>query len=464
MDNVTLIILGATGDLARRKLFPSIYRLLARNKLNQCAIIGAAYEEVTVLDILEKVRKHMPHIDEEVWQQLVDSFSYQQLNFNKLEDYKRLNSHIQNIEKQQGCPGNRLIYLAAASTFYCEITTNLAKSGIAHKTETKKVPWNRIVYEKPFGHDKKSAHEINACIKTYFDEHQIYRIDHYLTKELVSNISLLRFTNCVLEPLWNNRYIDNVQIILSEEICMEGRGAYFDAYGTLRDVMQNHMLELLALVAMEAPKKLTGEYVADQRVQVLKHVEIIDGILGQYHGYHDEPGVKPDSTTETFAALYAQINNPRWTGVPFYLKSGKCLNKKETAIYIKFKQVDCLLAKECPSETNSLTIRIAPDASFILRLNAKKVGESNELIPIDMEFCHSCVFGRSTPQSHEILLSEIIRGERSVSVRFDEIEYAWDIIDQIITRKLPVYEYEEGSAGPKELIDFEKKHGMRWRS
>jgi glucose-6-phosphate 1-dehydrogenase len=291
----------------------------------------------------------------------------------------------------------------------------------------------------------------------------VYRIDHYLTKEVVSNIAMIRFTNCVLEPLWSNRYIDHVQIILSESVGIENRGGYYDAYGALRDVVQNHMLELLALICMESPEKLTGDYIRMERVKVLKKLQFLDGILGQYEGYEQEPQVKSNSTTDTYAVLKLAVNTPRWSGVPFYLKTGKYLHKKETIIHIKFKQVNCLLLQGCPTDSNWLTIQIDPEATFVLTLNVKKPN-SMEIVPVGMEFCHSCIFGLQTPQAYEVLFEEIIRGEQSVSVRFDEIEYAWKLIDAVEDKKLPLFKYAKGSTGPQEEKQFIDKHGMRWRS
>jgi glucose-6-phosphate 1-dehydrogenase len=320
------------------------------------------------------------------------------------------------------------------------------------------------VYEKPFGDDLKSAHAINEVIATHFNENQVYRIDHYLTKEVVGNIGLLRFTNCVLEPLWNNQYIENVQIILSETIGTQGRGAYYDNYGALKDMVQNHMLELVALIGMEPPAQLSGEYIRTERARVLEKIAVVDVLLGQYEGYKNEQYVAPDSDTETFAQLCVNINNARWTGVPFFLKTGKSLDKKETVIHIKFKQVACLLVKDCPTDSNYLTIQVSPEATFSLSLNAKKPGYANEVTPIKMEFRHSSVFGAVTPDSYDIIFEEIIKGEHSISVRFDEIESAWKVIDAIEQMNLPVYPYKKGTQGPKECLEFDKKHAMRWRS
>lgn len=464
MSECTFIIFGATGDLARRKLIPALYQLIATKKIEKFLIVGAASTAATPEIILDRAREFISEPDPKLWQKLVNATHYQKLDFTKKEGFVALNKLVASLEKSKRMAGNRICYLAAAANFFCNITEHLASSGIVKRASTLKKKWQRIVYEKPFGYDLESAHAINECIAEHFDEKQIYRIDHYLAKELVGNIALVRFTNIVFEPLWNNRFIDLVQIVLSEQICLEGRGRYYDKYGAIKDVVQNHMLEILSLIAMESPVRLTGEYIRDERIKVLEDLEFVDGILGQYKGYLQEDDVASDSTMETFAALGFRVNNPRWAGVPFYLKTGKCLDKKETVIHIKFKQVDCLLARNCPSDSNWLTIRITPDAGFYLSLNAKKPGYAEEVIPVKMDFCHSCLFGPKTPTAYEILLEEVVRGETSVSVRFDEIEHAWRIIDQVVEKKLPVYPYEKKTAGPKEMEEFAKKHGFRWRS
>lgn len=465
MNECTFIIFGATGDLAKRKVLPALYNLLVQKKLQKILIVGAAFEQRTVHEILDGAREYVHgSIDETVWNELKNSMYYQQLDCTKHQDFHTLAQRVNELEKKHGMNGNRLAYCAVASSFFCQITSQVVETGLIAKAMPGQKTWNRIVYEKPFGKDKESAHEINDCIAQLLDEKQVYRIDHYLTKELVANIALIRFTNCVFEPLWNNRFIDNVQITLSEQVGVAGRGGYYDNYGALRDVVQNHMLEVLALIGMEAPEKLTGEYIRDARAKTLEKVKFVDGVLGQYTGYKQEKDVAPNSTTETFAALYLTIDNLRWRGVPFYLKTGKHLDKKETVIHIKFKQVDCLLTKNCPSESNYLTIRLYPNEAFFLTLNAKKVGASQEIEPVGMEYSYKGILADSASSGYETLLEEVLRGEQSVSVRFDEIEYAWQVIDTIRSHNLPVHEYAQGSKGPEAAEQFAKKHGMRWKS
>ncbi len=465
MTDVTIIIFGASGDLARRKLLPALYRLVEQKKLTNFIIIGAAIDQTTPEIIFEKTREFVHHFDEPSWQFMQERMIYECIDFTSAAAFKTLAKKVAALEKKFKLTGNRLVYVAAAANYFCSITTHIAAAKLMERKKEDVMPWHRIVYEKPFGHDLASAQEINTCIEKSFEESQIYRIDHYLTKELVSNIALIRFTNSVFEPLWSNRYIDQVQIIISEELGIENRGAYYDKYGALADVMQNHLLELLALIGMESPEKLTGNYIRSKRVEVLKKIEVVDGILGQFEEYRREKFVDAASTTETFAALFLRVNNPRWAGVPFYVKTGKRLHKKETMIHIKFKQVDCLLTHNCPVPSNWLTIEVAPEATFSLTLNVKKPGRSEIVVPVDMEFCHSCLFGAQTPQAYEIILEEVMRGEQSISVRVDEIEWAWRVIDAVRARRFPLYTYLAESSGPKELEkEFEQKHGMRWRS
>lgn len=464
MNECVYLILGISGDLSKRKLIPALYNLLLQKKITRCVLIGAAIEDTTIDSIFQQARRFIDDLDEEVFARLKEHASYKKINFLSPQDFVELNLFVQEIEKKYQLVGNRIIYLAASSQFFCPITQSCAVSGLAKKMERNDTFWHRLVYEKPFGHDLQSAREINACIHKHFEEAQIFRIDHYLTKEVVGNIALVRFTNLIFEPLWNNRYIDNVQISLSETVDIENRGVYYDAYGALKDMVQNHMLELVALIGMEPPEWLTGEYIRTARAQVLEKIKITDVLLGQYEGYSQEKTIGHDSSTETFALVSLMIQNNRWAGVPFYLKTGKCLNKKETVIHIKFKQVDCLLAKKCPSETNYLTIRVTPEASFSLSLNVKKPGLANEVVPVNMEFSHSSLFGAETSRAYEIIFEEIVRGEQSISVRFDEIESSWKIIDAIERDELPLFSYACGTSGPKEMEDFAKKHGMRWRS
>lgn len=466
MNDCTFIILGMSGDLARRKIIPAIYRLVKSGQLSKFAIVGAAHEARTVEEIFESARSFIKEdVDEAVWKQCCSEGAYVSLDFTDDQKYQELARVINEVEKRYELSGNRLVYLATAAQFFASITKNLANAGIIKKGLDGKngAPWNRVVYEKPFGLNLASAQEINREISNYLDESQIYRVDHYLAKELVSNITLIRFTNRIFEPLWNHENIDCVQIILTETIGVETRGSYYDKFGALQDVVQNHVLQLLALVAMEAPDRITGDYIRDQKAAVLRKVEYVDGVLGQYEGYKNEPGIASDSKTETFAALHLQVNNKRWKDVPFFIKVGKCLDKKKTKIVIRFKHVQCLLLEGCPTEPNYLTIEVAPDEGFSIELNAKKPGSLLDITPVKMEFKHRHFFG-PTPVAYEVILDEVIKGEQSISVRVDEIEDAWKVIDQVEQAGLQRHPYACDSNGPDELKTFEKKHSMRFRT
>lgn len=460
MYDGVLIIFGATGDLAKRKLFPALYRILKKERFKNLAIVATAIEDVAMASILANVRVHIKDVDEELWARFSSLACYFQMDLTDVDAYEKLRSLVESLEqKYQFTSGNRFAYLAVASHFFCTITQALGQSGVIQRKSS-----NRIIYEKPFGKDAQSAHEINECIAEWFEEVQVYRVDHYLTKELVNNIALLRYTNCVFEPLWNNKYIEQVHIVLSELQGVENRGSYYDQYGVVRDVMQNHMLQLLALTAMEEPEKLTGDYIRTARARVLKDISVVDGILGQYEGYTNENHVRDNSQTETFALLYCAIANERWRGVPFILKTGKCLDKHEVAIHIQFKQAQTYIAKRSAVDENWLTIRVAPDATFILTLNAKKPGKLDQLITVPMEFCHSCMYGAITPEAYEVLFEEVFIGEQATSVRFDEIESAWKVIDVVYKKQLPLYSYKRATQGPTELDNFSKKYGIRWRT
>lgn len=445
-NQTTFIILGATGDLCRRKLIPAIYHMVKNKKIKKFAIVGAAFTNTTIDKILEKSKKFISKIDKTVWTKLCKSSYYCKLDFYKKTDYNKLNELIIKAEKENKLNGNRVFHLATLPQHFEKITLYLSKCKIVNKNQKK--PWSRIVYEKPFGDDLKSSKKINKCITKLFDESQIYRIDHFLWEELVGNIALIRFTNLFFQPLWNKKYIESIQINLIEKLGIGTRGSFYDRYGTLKDVVQNHMLQMLALVTMETPKKLSGQFIRNEKAKVLKQVKFDDIILGQYKGYRQEKGVNPKSQTETFVALKLKINNKRWRGVPIFLKTGKCLSKKETSIEIKFKKSKCL-QDQCPTTNNRLSIHIQPREGFFIELNTKTPGFLYQTVPAKMDFCHPCLFGPNTPQAYENLLHDVIQGDQSMFVRFDEIEYSWKLIDKILSKKHKIYKYEKGSDGPK---------------
>jgi glucose-6-phosphate 1-dehydrogenase len=459
--NFTFIIMGVTGDLAKLKLIPSIYKLLKLNTFSHVSLIGVARSEVTIQSILDEAKKNIKDLEEAVWQKLCKSAHYQKLDFDKSEDFESLRDKIKEVEAENNLSGNRLFYLATLPEHFKAATINLAKVGLVNSKDNK---WERVLYEKPFGNSLRSAKEINKTIDEVFLEENVYRVDHYLGKELVGNIALLRFTNRILEPLWNNKNIDSVQIICDENFGIKNRGNYFDKYGAVKDILQNHALQMLSLVAMESPKFISGEYLRDEKVKVLKKTKVTDILMGQYDGYENEKGVKPGSKTETFFAAKLSVNNKRWKGVPFFVRAGKNLNKKETVIHVRFKPVDCLLAKSCPSDSNYLTIRIEPNEGFSFELNSKSVRQGFEVQTVDMNYCHHCDHSSNTPEAYEVLLEQAILGERALFVRNDEVELAWKIVDKIKKKDLIVYKYPVGSSGPAELADWNKKNNIIWKS
>jgi glucose-6-phosphate 1-dehydrogenase len=369
-----------------------------------------------------------------------------------------LAQNIATIEKTNKLSGSRLVYAAIPSNLFESLVINAAQTNLIEKKDPTDSLKHIIVFEKPFGHDYASAHQINQTIKQYYNESQIYRIDHYLTKEIVSNIALIRFTNLFFQPLWNNQYIEQVHIVLHEKLTIAGRGLYYDQFGALCDVVQNHMLQLLALVAMDSPTQLTNTAIAQERTKILQKINFEDGFLGQYKGYLHEEQVKPDSSTETFALLRFSIDHPTWHNVPFIFSTGKALNEQKVGIYIKFKAVDCLLTKGCPTDSNWLTIQLAPERRFYLTLNVKKAGVADEVVPNVMEIAPvvngSTIFGTASYEPYENLLRGLINNQEVLSMSWEEIEIAWNIIDEIHKKKLPLYSYKKNSHGPDELKNF----------
>jgi len=451
------VIFGVTGDLSKKKLIPALYHLLSTGKAPHFAVVGNGRKELKAEDLLEGSRQHVRDLDETIWKRLKSRFYYHKGDFYDRASLKGLRDVIAGVEKKHALAGNRLFYLAVMPGHFEAVASNLKKYRLVDETRG----WMRLVFEKPFGHDLKSARKMNKCIKKVFSEEQIFRLDHYLGKELVQSISLLRFANAILEPLWNGKFIDHVQIILSESIGVEERGATYDATGALKDVVQNHMMQILALVAMEAPAALAGESIRSEKAKVLEKVDVDDVVFARYDRYRDEPAVRKDSQTETLAALKLYVKNKRWNGVPFYLLTGKKMQRKLSSIYIQFKEPPCRIFDEaCIVTPNYLVIQIQPNEGFYLRINAKAPG-TQEIRPVTMDFCHECAFGPNTPEAYENLLLNVLDGDQSVFVRSDEIENAWSIIDTAQKKKPQVYPYKEGML-PEQAGQLIEKGKRRW--
>lgn len=463
MEPCTIIILGATGDLSKRKLIPAVYRLLKDRIIDRCALVGLSLADGTADDMLAAARPFITDFDEQIWEQLKNCSSYVQGDFHDIGMYARLAGTLVDVEKKHNLPGNRLLYLATMPEHFATLTKQLALHRIISRgSDAAGKGWQRVVYEKPFGHDGTSAEQINQAIHSVFDESQVYRIDHYLGKEVVSTITTLRCANMIFMPLWQREYIDSVQIVLNEARGIEQRGRYYDSYGALKDMVQNHMLQLLALVAMEPPVKFEDQHIRDAKAEVLSKTTVVDALLGQYDGYKDEQFIPQNSATDTFAALKLSINNDRWRGVPFYLKTGKSLYEYSASIHLQLKPVARMNEIAPGAQANSITLQIEPEEGFLLHLNTDVPGQPLQTTPITMQWSHKCVFGHNTPKSYERLLEDAIRGDQSVFVRFDEIAHSWRIIDMMKSELLERHVYAPGSRGPRELEEFAKKHNMKW--
>jgi glucose-6-phosphate 1-dehydrogenase len=459
-DPVTIVIFGASGDLGKRKLIPALYHLQAARYLpERYAVIG--FSRTPMSD--EEYRAKMLEVLQQRIQDgggrvgaddpLVNALYYCAGNNDDLETFKRLKAKVEAVEKERDLPGNRLFYLSVAPEFFPVIIRNIAAAGLLHDRNAP--VWSRVIIEKPFGTDLESARRLNAEVTAVLDESQIYRIDHYLGKETVQNILSFRFGNSIFEPLFNQKYVDNVQITVAETLGMEGRrGDYFDHAGTLRDMVQNHMLQLLCLIAMEPPAALDAQSIRDEKVKVLRSLVPLSRkevaastVRGQYgvgekdgqvvKGYRQEEGVDPKSVTETYVALRIRIDNWRWAGVPFFLRSGKRLAKRVSEVAVEFKQPPLLLFQELSDDedarpkSNLLVMRIQPDEGISLSFACKRPGMKVQLEEVTMDFFYGEQFEQRSPEAYERLLLDALRGDASLFTRSDEVDYAWRFITSI---------------------------------
>ena len=485
----TIVIFGATGDLTHRKLVPALYNLAADGDLPPAVtIVGFARREKSddqFRNELENASRKFSRqtVRDDIWKTFAESIFYHRSEFEDEGGYKTLAKRLDKIDKESGTRGNRLFYLAAAPDQFESILKHLKAAGL---NETCKGSWARVIVEKPFGTDLPSARELNRIVRNSFTEEQTYRIDHFLGKETAQNILVLRFANAIFAPLWNTHYVDSVQITAAETLGVETRAGFYEHAGALRDMVQNHLLQLLCLVAMEPPTDLGADSIRDEKVKVirsLRHLsrnEVAANIVrGQYTegaihgdpvvGYRQEQNVKPDSHTETFVALRLFIDNWRWADVPIYMRVGKRLPKSATEISVHFKKAPAVLFNKELCDQNVLVIRIQPDEGISLRIHAKVPGASFRIEPVKMDFHYGTSFGKASPEAYERLLLDAMSGDATLFARRDEVEEAWAFIDPIeeawhAKKDAPgLFFYAAGSWGPEEADDLLARDGRAWR-
>lgn len=470
----TVVIFGASGDLTQRKLIPALYNNYFKNRLPEgTKIVGIARSSFTDESFRERMRGGIQEFspqtfDAGIWGSFAPQLHYFQGDLTESEELERLQSYLLKLENG---PANRLYYLATAPFLYAPAVTNLGKAGMAEECDSRR----NLVVEKPFGHDLASAQELNQTIHEVFEESQVYRIDHYLGKETSQNIQYFRFANTIFEPVWNRRYISNVQISVLESVDVGQRAAYFDESGVVRDMFQNHLLQLLSLITMEPPASFDADAIRNDKVKLLSSIRPIaleDTVRAQYMGYHQVEGVDPASKTPTYAALKLYIDNWRWQGVPFYLRSGKALAEKSSEIVIEFNQPPHIMfgyAHERHLGPNVLTMCLQPDEGIHLTFQAKVPDKDMETSDVDMEFHYRSSFvGEQLPDAYEPLLLDALKCDAALFTRSDGIEAAWRLIDPILVgwdtpEAPPMTTYNLGSWGPSEADELLARLGHSWR-
>lgn len=486
-----IVIFGATGDLTARKLMPALYNLSLENQLPaDFACVGFARKEKThaqfrgeMKEAVGKYSRNKP-IKEDVWSTFEQKLYYHISEFDQDEGYEKLKTFLAELDQKHGTKGNRVFYLSTQPSFFPLIVEKLHKHGLIYPLTDEK--WSRVIIEKPFGHDLKSSIELQTTITKALTEKQLYRIDHYLGKETVQNLLVFRFANTIFESLWNNRYVDHVQITVAEDLGIGTRGRFFEEAGILRDIVQNHMMQILSLVAIEPPISLSADAIRDEKVKVLQAIRPIKMdefdryvVRGQYAegliegkrvpSYRQEANVSPTSTIETFVALELFIDSWRWVGVPFYLRAGKRLAGRTTEISIVFKEIPSILfhhnGKRCQS--NVLTIRIQPNEGIAINFNSKIPGPSSPLQPVKMDFRYDAYFGMSPPEAYERLICDCMLGESTLFARIDEVEASWSLFTPILERWAEdksenLHPYQAGTWGPAASDSLLAREGRLW--
>lgn len=469
-----MIIFGATGDLARNKLFPALYSLFEEGLLpDKFYIVGFSRRGFSDEDFREELKNTSPVGKKEKYAEFSRNIYYQKGQFAEENGYLELINKLKIFDDEIGACIMRFFYLATPPKNYDNILSFLQSTKLSEGCGQESNKWTRVAIEKPFGNDLETARLLDKKLAEIFEEKQIFRVDHYLAKETVQNILAFRFANGIFEPLWNNKYIDHVQITLFEKDGIADRGAFFDGVGLLRDVMQNHLLQLFASVAMEQPSSFTKDTIREARAKAIDAIipltegQVRTNVLrGQYDGYRDEEDVSRDSVTETFVAMKFFVDTARFKNVPFYVRAGKKMPEDKVTISIVFKQTCHLLFKEygCPEIGNVLTIRIQPDEGIVMRVIAKKPGNKLALETVDMGFTYQEEFGEAGENAYEKLLVDIFRDDQTLFNRSDELESSWEFITSILKNwtKDGLLNYAAGDGGPVSAEDFIQKDGKKW--
>ncbi|WP_077620270.1 glucose-6-phosphate dehydrogenase [Bacillus sinesaloumensis] len=486
MESMTFVLFGSTGDLAKRKIFPALYNLFIDNKLPQhISIIGLGRAELSQRDFQDRVKesifsfsRRLEH-DPDGLEGFLDSFRYQALDVTNRQGYKPLLDLVKQREAELKIRENRVFYLSVAPEFFDVIALNIKESGLGNTTG-----WKRLMIEKPFGHDLGSARELNEKLSGAFEEEEIFRIDHYLGKSMVQNLEALEFANPILQSIWNKDHIANVQITASETVGVETRAGYYDQAGAIRDMVQNHMLQLLMMTAMALPKKMNASEIRNEKRKVMEairpmnledvHQNIIRGQYGpgesngnQVLGYRDEPGVNPSSKTDTFVAARIWIDNPFWKGVPFYIRTGKRMKEKSTRIVIEFKNTLNSHYENTNQEIgpNLLIIEISPNENISLQLNSKNPANNGNIEPVRIELSSEAT-GRKIPEAYERIIHDAFVGDSTFFAHWKEVELSWEwvqaILDGFEEDLVPIYEYQSGSNGPMASDLLLEEHGFKW--
>jgi glucose-6-phosphate 1-dehydrogenase len=485
----TMVIFGASGDLTRRKLVPALYNLALDGLLpERFAVVGVARRPIEgqafVETLAEGIRSHSRRpLSDDRWQDLARNISYIAANTDDSTGYDRLSAHLDELDQTLGTGGNRLFYMATPPSAFTVIVERLGRAGLQRPGTGGS--WARIVVEKPIGHDLVTARRLNRAINDVFAESSVFRIDHYLGKETVQNLLVFRFANAIFEPLWNQKYIDHVQLTVAETLGVEGRGSYYEEAGTTRDMVQNHIFQLLCLIAMEPPVSLEADTIRDEKVKVLRALRPVDpdqiydtsvraqyaaGVIGNEKviGYRDEPGVAADSCTETYVSARLEIDNWRWAGVPFYVRAGKRMSRRITEIALRFRDVPHRLFSNDPLTANTLALQVQPDEGISLTFDAKVPGTSPRIQPVGMDFKFGGSFKAGTPAAYERLILDAIIGDSTLFIRGDEVEAAWAYTDRLhegwdAAPQATLPQYTAGTWGPAEAEVLLARDRRTWR-